>query len=183
MNPNLTIKSLHPWYQKFTIGKESTTAKGLMNDEFFDKILRLFPKNLANKLILDLACNAGLASFRLAGLGAKVIGFDKSEHYIDQANFIMKTLNKPKVFFVISDIENLMISNYSPDIVLLLSSIYHLKDPKAMIKKVCQEPTDIIISFRLSNYDQYMKIFKSYGRSSSGEVNYGRKRAVLFRQP
>lgn len=175
------IKELSPWYQQFTIDGDKTTAVGLMNDDYFSKIRPLFPEELTGKKVLDLACNAGLVSFSLAKLGAKVIGFDNNEKYIDQANFVMVTTDVPKVKFIKMDIEKLRTSFYSPNIIVVLSAIYHLSKPTEFIKGL--SIVDVVASFRLPLYNTYTEIFKKFGYDIVAEADYGRKRAALFRQP
>jgi len=154
-----------------------------MNKSYFNALRPLLPTNLHNKVVLDLACNAGFVSFELAKLGAKVTAFDISETYIDQANLVMCRIEVPRVHFIIMDIEKLEPSFYLPDLILLLSCLYHLKDPKAMIKKVCNTSADVIASFRLNNYDKFISLFNQFGRTPSATANYGRKKAALFRKP
>lgn len=172
---------LAPWYQKFIIKGKPTTKKGFMNEEYFAKLTHLFPSNLSGKRVLDLGCNAGFISFKLANLGAKVVGFDKDEHYIDQANYVMRANGAKKVKFLLLDVESLLLPAYRPDLVVALSIIYHLSNPEEMIKKLCQLPCNIIASFRLSNFDLYTSIFKSFNKHPVDFASYGRKRAALFR--
>jgi len=80
------------------------------------------------------------------------------------------------------DIEKLEPSFYSPDLILLLSCLYHLKNPKETIKKVCSTSADIIASFRLSNYSRFISLFEQFGRTPSATAYYGRKKAALFKQ-
>ena len=169
------------WYQQFIIDGKPTTNRPFMTDEYFNQLRPLFPDDLSDKKVLDLACNAGLVSFNLAKLGAKVIGVDKDKQYIDQAHYVMSKLDVPKVEFIISDLEDLPIDDYPSDIILMLSTIYHLNNPKAMIEKVCNQPSDIVASFRLNNYDKYIGMFKDYGRTVVKETTYARKRAALLR--
>ena len=170
------------WYHKFNVNGKDTTPKGFMNEEYFKKLSYVLPNELYGKKVLDLACNAGFVSFKLAKLGAKVIGFDKSEYYIDQANYIMKNTNVPKVRFIISDIEELLIECYSPDIILLLSALYHLKDPKAMVDKLCMADCDLVVSFRKQNCDKYLAMFDNYNMDIVRETSYGNKRAYLLKR-
>jgi SAM-dependent methyltransferase len=175
------MRDLGNWYQKYMVDGKFTTNANYMHDEHFDKLATLLPKSLRGKNVMDLCCNAGLASFRLAKMGAKVWAFDSEERYIDQANYIMRKLGMPRVRFIISDVEKLLVSSYEPDLILALSCLYHLKDPEKTIGKLCLQDADILASFRLNNYNQYVEIFRRHGREVAAEVTYGRKRAVLLR--
>lgn len=172
------VESLNPWYQQFEIKGVKTTNPGFMNERAFGKISSLLPRGLTRKIVLDLGCNAGFVSFKVAGLGAKVYGFDKDEHYIDQANFVMKHSSVPKVRFIIGDVESLAINAYSPKLIIALSIIYHLSNPEAFINKLCNEHCDLLVSFRLSNYKDYLDYFS---RKVTSTVDYGRKRAFFFK--
>ena len=175
------ISALGPWYQEFVIDGIRTTNRPLMSDSMFDRIAPLIPDKYKKKKVLDLGCNAGLVSFKLAGMGAKVYGFDKYERHIDQANFVMKYLDLPRVRFIISNVDRLAINAYSPALIIALSSLYHLDDPTAAIKKMCAENCDMLVSFRLNLYDGYIAKFKEFGRLPIGSAEYGRKRAAFFK--
>lgn len=169
------------WYHQYIIDGKPTTNRPFMNEEIFSQLFPIFPENLKGKVVLDLACNAGFVSFKLAQRGARVYGIDCNESYIDQANYAMEKLSLPRVRFFILDVENIEPSFYNPHLIVALSMVYHLHDPKAFVKKICDVGCDIVTSFRLNLYDHYIKMFTDFGRQVVKEVDYAKKRAALIR--
>ncbi len=92
--------------------------------EEVNEILTWFKKPDAH--ILDLGCGTGLHAVRLAELGHKVIGLDKSESAIDHAK--SKAHGKENVRFDVADIENEQFHKYGiQDLVISLgNTISHL---------------------------------------------------------
>lgn len=170
--------SLGPWYQQFVIDGLKTTTRPFMSKEYFDQIRPLFPENLVNLNILDLACNAGLVSFELAKLGAKVLGVDNNPTYIAQAQYIQQQTDISDVKFILADIETIY-PIYKYDVVILLSALYHLSNPRKMAAKLDSLDSDLVLSFRLNNYDKYISLFKR--KQVIKEASYAKKRAVLLR--
>lgn len=148
-----------------------------MNEDYFRSISTILPPNLDNKVVLDLCCNAGFVSFKLAEKGAKVTAIDSSEYYIDQAHYVMNKVGLPKVKFLIMDIEELEPKFYNPYLIVFLSCLYHLKDPKKFVQKLNDLSCYLLVSFRKQNYNQYIKMFD---KEIISETEYGNKRAVLL---
>lgn len=170
--------NLGKWYQLFNLSGKPSTTDPFMTDEIFNQLRPLFPLNMENKKVLDLCCNAGLVSFNLAKLGADVTGIEKNPLYLSQASYVMQLNSLPKVTFINADVETYDFP--SVDIIVALSCIYHLKNPKEFIKKLCATPSKIITSFRNSNYSTLSQVFKDCGRTATMEIPYARKRAILF---
>lgn len=98
-----------------------------------DMLLRtiLLFVNTRDKSCLDLACNDGFWSFRLARFGlSSVRGIDVGKEPIVRANFLKHVYDFPSFQFQQQDIFALLHGNQpeSYDIILLLSILYHLPE-------------------------------------------------------
>ena len=99
-------------------------------EEMLLKTLLLFV-NLKGRTCLDLACNDGFWSFRLARFGlSHVTGIDTSGEALARANFLKQIYDFPNFQFKNKDIFEFLKENGSKayDVVLLLSVIYHLPE-------------------------------------------------------
>lgn len=175
------MRDLGEWYQKFEVNGQHTVNPGFMNDKFWNNIRMLLPLQMENKKVLDLCCNAGFVSFKLKQLGAKVWAFEQNEMYIDQANYIMRNTDMPRIRIILGDVEDVELRQYEPDIIVALSCLYHLEYPDDMVIKMAATGAEVLASFRKSNYQLYMEKFKDAGMKVVAETTYGRKRAVYFR--
>lgn len=170
------MEQLGPWYQQFNFDGKLTTRTGFMNSDYFREILPLLP-DVNNKIVLDLCCNAGLVSFELAKLGARVYGFENDSKYFNQAIYASQYMPN-YVDFRLIDVETVDLKNYKPNLVLALSCLYHLKDPMAMIEKISNCDADIVVSFREKLFDKYISYFALFGRLPSKITRYARKYAA-----
>lgn len=123
------IKSLGRWYQTFEIEGYVTTSRDISGKTFWDRILPLVPP-MKGKMALDLGCNAGYMAFKLADLGATVLGVDKSPEFLEQARFCARYFDPSgRVTFIQQDAEDKPISGQFK-LILALSILYHFKNTK-----------------------------------------------------
>ena len=172
------------WYQRFVIDGKPTTKVGFMNDRYYNKIEPLLPTNLSEKHVIDLCCNAGFVSFKLAEKGAHVIGVECDLKFYNQALYIRSIPGlfntSPVPTFINKDVEDFNFEDYSPDLVLALSCIYHLSNPSLMVSRLSSLNAVIIASFRQNNLDKYLDLFSKQGLVPTKVNTYGRKTAVRF---
>lgn len=109
-------------YQRF--GKEKSSSDS--HSKF--QSLKLTTDMIANKNVLDIGCNEGYFTFKMAEMGAKnVIGIDKTNKWIELAN---KRNTFKNVLFINTDLQYLnTLESHSIDIVLTLSSMHYMCDP------------------------------------------------------
>ena len=108
----------------------TSKTRSLYREDMYLRTMILFT-NLREKSCLDLGCNDGFWSFRLARFGLKsVTGIDVSEDNINKANFLKHVYDFSSFQFKRQDIFKFLYDNKSKsyDIVLLLSIIYHLPE-------------------------------------------------------
>lgn len=181
--PKVNTHNWDSWYQQFEIDGELTTPKGYMNNEYFDQLSILLPDHLQGALVVDLGCNAGFVSIKLAEMGAMVIGVEKSSKYLDQAAFVIKKLNPNTLYpieFLQKDISEVDLHSMDPELIMALSCIYHTSDPEKMIKKLSATNARIIASFRAKDAAHYQMLFMKYNRPTICQAFYGKKYAYLL---
>ena len=151
---------LHPiMVGEFGDGKDKT--RSLYREEMLLKTLILFV-NIRERSCLDLACNDGFWSFRLARFGLRrVTGIDRSGESIARANFLKNVHGFPNFRFKQQDIFSFLYDDKaeSYDIILLLSIIYHLPeetDWNMFFKAVSRKNNEcLIIDSRWFENDEY----------------------------
>ena len=124
------IDALGPWAQriKFHTKTENLATPGKWYPEKYYELLSPFmDKDLKGKLVIDCGCNAGGVGMEFAKRGAKVIGLDKGQRCIDQANLYKDTCYPDlDINFFCDSVFNL--HKYpKADYVLCLGLIYHFR--------------------------------------------------------
>ena len=95
--------------------------------------------------ILDLACAHGAYSIELAAQGARLLGIEGREAWLEQAHRLKQDASLSNVEFVQDDVRNLSKEKYGEfDIVLCLGILYHLDAPDVFdfvskVAEVCRE--------------------------------------------
>jgi SAM-dependent methyltransferase len=157
------IIDLGPWHHDVQVTPEVSTAISLDHDygrsyafskkyrpEFVSRMKQLYPDGrLQGKRFLDCACNGGGYCFWARDLGAEeCVGFDVREHWINQAEFLLRhrTLPKDNIHFHLSDLYDVPSLNLQPfDITLFKGIFYHLPDPITGLKIAADLTTELIL--------------------------------------
>lgn len=110
-------------YQSFDGEKGNSDSDGKF------KSLRISPEMVSGKTIVDIGCNEGYFSFKMAEMGArKVVGIDKGKHWKEAAD---KRNSFDNVEIINDDVGYLSnIESGSVDIVLTLSTMHYLCNPE-----------------------------------------------------
>jgi len=128
----LELPSLGDWYHDIDFGKnvKLNLQKNARSSESMWKkwIKPHLPSDISGKTVLDLGCNSGYLGMKMKKLGAKkVVGIDKSEQYIRQAEFVSKwfdveiELKKEDVY------KYCLTSDERFDYVICFGLFYHLR--------------------------------------------------------
>jgi tRNA (mo5U34)-methyltransferase len=128
------IADLGPWFHNLHLPDGTQTAPYHPLGDFphfkWEEIEREFPKNLSGLKILDIGCNAGFYSFKLAQRGAQVLGIDVDAHYLKQAHWASRHFDVTKnVSFKKMQVYELWKLQASFDIVIFMGVFYHLRYP------------------------------------------------------
>lgn len=118
-------------------------------DDFKRRLAAIYPAGLEGRSFLDCACNCGGYVFwaREAGAG-ECFGFDVREHWIRQAEFLLKHRPEPKdgLQFEVADLYDLPKLDLQPfDVTLFKGILYHLPDPVAGMRIAADLTREVMI--------------------------------------
>ncbi len=129
------LKRLEPWFHSIELGGGITTKTESVMGEPVDHphrpwqvIQQCLPRDMRDKSLLDVGCNAGFYSFEAKRRGAaRVLGVDGQRQHIRQALFVRKVLGLDLEFrrMNVYELDRQVIGQF--DITLALGLIYHLK--------------------------------------------------------
>jgi tRNA (mo5U34)-methyltransferase len=129
------LKRLEPWFHSIDLGGGITTKTESVMGEPVDHphgpwqiIQQCLPRDMRDKSLLDVGCNAGFYSFEAKRRGAaRVLGVDGQRQHIRQALFVRKVLGLDLEFrrLNVYELDRQAIGQF--DITLALGLIYHLK--------------------------------------------------------
>jgi len=128
------LARLAPWFHNLHLPSGHQTAPDHPLGDFpaykWAQISRVIPQDLTGVRALDIGCNAGFYSFKLAARGATVVAIDSDEHYLRQARWAAQQLDpEQRVSFEQRHVYELGRSSERFDLVLFLGVLYHLRYP------------------------------------------------------
>ncbi len=160
------IVALHPWHFKVdvrdgitteysrqvppeTLPYHSGTVTFLDDKPHINWLLKsVYPEGLTGKSLLDCACNCGAYCFWGKELGAgRTFGFDVREHWINQANFLLKNreADATDMEFKVCDLYDVPKLNLPQfDFTFFRGLFYHLPDPITGLKGVADLTREVI---------------------------------------
>ena len=132
------VRELGPWFHDLDLGGVRTAPDhplGNFLQELWSTVEGAFPSDMRGKTVLDIGCNAGFYSFRMAERGATVTGVDHSETYLEQARFAAAILGHDVEFRRLEayDVGEL---GRSFDYVIFMGVLYHLRYPLLALDRV-----------------------------------------------
>jgi len=128
------IEKLGPWFHNLHLPDGSQTRSDHPLGDFplfkWKQIETHLPGDLRDWRALDIGCNAGFYSFKLAERGASVTGIDLDPHYLRQAEWAVEQYGlKDRVHFKQMQIYDLVHQPETYDLVLFMGVFYHLRYP------------------------------------------------------
>lgn len=161
------INSLGKWYQTIKLDEGlSTPGTKDFGDPIWEMLKPLLP-DIRNRWVLDVGCNAGCFSFHLEREGARVVGIDKGERWIDQALFVKQYFEEKegRLLSVYFSPINLFFDDRVPNILNHMRESFHIVLANALIHHV--KPLDKVARY-LSDIATEMvitRLVKDKGRS------------------
>lgn len=143
--------SLKPWHHLIYVDGIPTKTEPAWGEPldhpipFWGKIRPLLGA-IEGKKVLDVGCNDGFFLFECRKLGAsRVVGIEADQRFCNHAILINELLDLGGI-----EIKNISAYDITPDlglfdITLLLGVFYHLKNPMAVIDKLSEITTEMII--------------------------------------
>lgn len=127
-------RSLGPWFHNLHLPHGVETAPEHPLGDFprvkWRRIGRHLPADLEGWSAIDVGCNAGFYCVELAHRGARVVGVDHEERYLEQARWAAGQLGvADRIEFREQDVYELGRSGERYDLVLFMGLFYHLRYP------------------------------------------------------
>lgn len=128
-------------------GEHKSHGKNLIKLKRIEGLLNEI--DLKGKRVLDMGCNEGFFSLKLAEMGADVLGIDIDAERIKKARFVKETLCVSNVRFECLDIyseEFKQLQNF--DFILCLGFLHRIPDPFTAIKRLSDKTNVILFEWK-----------------------------------
>jgi tRNA (mo5U34)-methyltransferase len=134
---------LGPWFHNLHLPDGTQTAPDHPLGDFpafkWRQIEPHVAEDLTGQRVLDIGCNAGFYSFKLAERGAEVLAIDLDDHYLSQARWAAQQLDPDaRVEFRRMQVYDLARAAGTFDLILFLGVLYHLRHPLLAIDIVAE---------------------------------------------
>jgi tRNA (mo5U34)-methyltransferase len=138
------IALLGPWFHNLHLPDGSETAADHPLGDFpsfkWRELSGVIPEDLNGCRALDIGCNAGFYSFKLAERGAKVLAIDHDEHYLAQARWAADKFGlQDRIEFRAFDVYDLAHIGRRFDLVIFMGVLYHLRYPMLALDIVSEK--------------------------------------------
>jgi tRNA (mo5U34)-methyltransferase len=134
------VEELGPWFHDLDLHGVRTAPYHPLGSfllDLWEQVEPAFPENLSGRTVLDIGCNAGFYSIRLARKGARVIGIDHDPRYLAQARFAAEVLGLD-IRYEQLDVYDVDRLDGPFDYVLFMGVFYHLRHPLLALDKVAR---------------------------------------------
>lgn len=144
------IAELGPWFHNLHLPGGIETYPDHFLGDFplfkWKEIADLIPQDLTGWTALDIGCNAGFYTFKLAERGARVTGIDLDPRYLRQAEWAARQLGlEGTTEFRRMQVYDLARSDETYDLVLFMGVLYHLRYPMLGLDIVAQKVRRLLI--------------------------------------
>lgn len=128
------IRRLGPWFHNLHLPDGAQTAPEHPLGDFpafkWAELSSALPERLDGWTALDIGCNAGFYSLRLAERGAEVTGIDHDPRYLRQAEWAAERFGlAERVRYLRMSVYDLARAGRAYDLVLFMGVFYHLRYP------------------------------------------------------
>jgi len=166
-NHNITL----PDGTQTSPGEQISHGKNLVKWGRIESILDIL--DLKNKKVLDLGCNEGFFSFKMADKGAIVSGVDIDKLRIKKANFVKSVfdVNNPK--FDIVDIYSDKFKNLENfDFCLCMGFVHRIPDPYSAIKAIADKTDTILFEWKALKQGHHNDSIAKFSEKDIDDVDY-----------
>jgi tRNA (mo5U34)-methyltransferase len=149
------IAALAPWFHNLHLPDGRQTAPDHPLGDFpafkWAQVADSIPADLEGWRVLDIGCNAGFYSFELAKRGARVLGIDHDEHYLEQARWAAERFGlAERTEFRRMGVYELAREQASFDLILFMGVFYHLRYPLLALDLVARRVKRLMVFQSLS---------------------------------
>lgn len=144
------IQRLAPWFHNIHLPGGQQTAPDHFLGDFpafkWEQIKDNIPEDLSGKTVLDIGCNAGFYSVKLAQRGAQVTAIDLDTNYLEQAKWVVDQYRlwdnitlKQKQVYDLAQVDQ----NY--DIIWFMGVFYHLRYPLLALDIISRKTREMLV--------------------------------------
>jgi tRNA (mo5U34)-methyltransferase len=129
------IRALGPWFHNLHLPGGRQTAPDHPLGDFpafkWEQLAGYLPEDMSGLSVLDIGCNAGFYSLRLAERGARVLAVDVDQHYLRQARWARERFGfgERQIALRRMQVYELARLQETFDLVLFMGVLYHLRYP------------------------------------------------------
>ena len=134
------VRALGPWFHDLDLRGVRTAPGHPLGDFLLDlwtQVEGAFPRDMTGATVLDIGCNAGFYSLRLAERGARVTGIEHDPRYLEQARFAAEVLGA-EIDYRLMDVYEVERLGRQYDYVLFMGVFYHLRYPLYALDRVAR---------------------------------------------
>jgi tRNA (mo5U34)-methyltransferase len=136
------VRQLGPWFHDLDLHGVRTAPThplGRFLSDLWIQVEPALPAEMDGASVLDIGCNAGFYSIRLAERGARVTGIDHDARYLEQARFAAEVLGM-EIEYRHLDVYDVDQLGTGFDYVLFMGVFYHLRHPLLALDRVARLP-------------------------------------------
>lgn len=149
-SPQTMIDSLNPWFHNIHLPDGTQTAPEHPLGDFpgtkWQTIEPLLPKNMEGWTVLDVGCNAGFYTIKLAQRGARVLAFDNDPRLIAQARWAISQFNLSRL----CDLRQMQVYELARlhddfDLVCFMNVFHHLRYPLLGLDLAARKASQLMV--------------------------------------
>jgi tRNA (mo5U34)-methyltransferase len=143
-------EQLAPWFHNVHLPDGTQTAPDHPLGDFptfkWLQIAPHLPEDLSGWTVLDLGCNSGFYSVKLAQRGAHVTALDKDPHFLRQARWVIEKFElNDRIEVQEGQVYDLARWKKTFDLVLFMGVFYHLRYPLLALDLVAQRTSRLLM--------------------------------------
>lgn len=144
------IQRLGPWFHNIHLpGGQQTAPEHFLGDfpSFkWEKIKNEIPGDLSGKTVLDIGCNAGFYTLKLAQRGAQVTAIDLDNNYLKQAKWVIDQFRLwDKVTLKQQQVYDLAQEDQPYDFIWFMGVFYHLRYPLLALDIISRKTREMLV--------------------------------------
>lgn len=144
------IEELGPWFHNIHLPGGQQTAPDHFLGDFpafkWEQIKSDIPEDLSGKTVLDIGCNAGFYSLKLAQRGAQITAIDLDTNYLEQAKWVVDRFGLgDKISLKQQQVYDLAHDDIQYDIIWFMGVFYHLRYPLLALDIISRKTRELLV--------------------------------------
>lgn len=144
------IQQLGPWFHNIHLPGGQQTAPDHFLGDFpsfkWEQIKEEIPDDLSDKTVLDIGCNAGFYSLKLAQRGAQVTAIDLDTNYLEQAEWVISQFGiGDRITLKQQQVYDLATIDEQYDIIWFMGLFYHLRYPLLALDIIRRRTEELLV--------------------------------------